>query len=44
MRIKGDSTPSYGVVQSASKCCRLCAHFMNDEFDWLGPLSHLLLR
>ncbi len=40
----GESTPSRAVVQSAGLGCRLKAQTMKAEFDWAGPVLHLLLR
>jgi CRP-like cAMP-binding protein len=40
----GNSTPSRAVVQSGGKGYRLKAHFMTQEFEKAGPVTHLLLR
>src|SRR5687768_16757628 len=40
----GDTTPSRAVVQSAGHAYRLKAKTMLSEFEFGGPLQHLLLR
>ena len=40
----GETTPSRAVVQSAGKGYRLSAARIKTEFDFAGPVLHLLLR
>lgn len=40
----GESTPSRAVVQSAGHGFRLKAQLLKDEFNYAGPVLHLLLR
>jgi CRP-like cAMP-binding protein len=40
----GETTPSRAVVQSAGQAFRLSSKVMKREFDYGGPLLHLLLR
>jgi CRP-like cAMP-binding protein len=40
----GETTPSRAVVQSAGKGYRLSAAHIKTEFDFAGPVLHLLLR
>jgi CRP-like cAMP-binding protein len=40
----GDTTPSRAVVQSAGHAFRLSSKIMKREFDYGGPLMHVLLR
>lgn len=40
----GNSTPSRAVVQSAGRGYRLKAQIMKDDFERIGPVTHLLLR
>ena len=40
----GGSTPSRAVVQSAGRCCRLPAAFVQQEFNSSPLVMHLLLR
>jgi CRP-like cAMP-binding protein len=40
----GETTPSRAVVQSAGRAYRLRAKMLKEEFEFGGPLQHLLLR
>ena len=40
----GETTPSRAVVQSAGRAYRLRAKLLKAEFEFGGPLQHLLLR
>ena len=40
----GETTPSRAVVQSAGHAFRLSSKIMKQEFEYGGPLLHLLLR
>jgi CRP-like cAMP-binding protein len=40
----GESTPSRAVVQSAGHAYRLPSRILKREFEYGGPLQHLLLR
>jgi CRP-like cAMP-binding protein len=40
----GETTPSRAVVQSAGRAYRLRAKVLKSEFEFGGPLQHLLLR
>ena len=42
--MRGESTPSRAVVQSAGEGWRLRSRAVKDEFDRPGPVMHLLLR
>jgi CRP-like cAMP-binding protein len=40
----GETTPSRAVVQSAGPAYRLRSKLLKEEFEFGGPLQHLLLR
>jgi hypothetical protein len=42
--LRGDTTPSRAVVQSAGHGFRLRAALLKNEFGRFGPTMHLLLR